>query len=542
MANVHQFPTAGAASGGGRGGDQGLAPWPALDKGQGQIVIGAGLSLSYISSIFRLSMLGYRQQYVDLLDELLEKEPHGFSVLQKRVLSVATGELQLRASIDGDAKAEEICKACTEMVNAIPDLSQHLGALAWATYYAVTGTETHWQRDGRTWFPERLSFIHSRRLSYPISGSWDLYLWDLGAMMGGALGGMPSLSTLGPRPNPAAKQSLFGLRIADAPGKFMIHAPQIRGNYPIREGLGRQLAYWFAMKLIGSRKAPAYLQRWAEPIPEASYSRGDKGSASTPGATEEDIADAKTAMKAMGAGQLASWVHADAVTLSMNGPDGTHPAITFAEWISICNAEISKAVLGGTLSTEVGHGGGNRSLGDTQKKSESLLINYDAKLLAATIKRDLITWLVRLNFPGVHDRYIPHVKIHCDDAPDPLRVIEKNSKAASAGMPVDADAVAREAGITLVKNGDLTARRMYPILGQKDPASLDEDLAARADAIAKKYPPPVETTDTKTAPATDENGEPIEAEPTDDTNANDAPGTEDDGETEPTDAETDAET
>ena len=523
MANVHQFHTAGAASGG-QDRDRGLAPWPSVDKGQGQLVIGAGLSLSYISSIFRLSMLGYRQQYVDLLDELLEKEPHGFSVLQKRVLSVATGELQLRPSIDGDAKAEEICKACTEMVNAIPDLAQHLGALAWATYYAVTGTETHWQRDGRTWFPERLSFIHSRRLSYPISGSWDLYLWDLGAMMGGPLG-MPSLSTLGPRPNPAAKQSLFGLRIADAPGKFMIHAPQIRGNYPIREGLGRQLAYWFAMKLIGTRKAPAYLQRFAEPWPEATYSTGEKGAGRPAG--DDDIADAKVAMKAMGAGSLANWVHPDTITMKLQGPDGTHPAITFAEWIAICNAEISKATLGGTLSTEVGHGGGNRSLGDTQKKSESLLINYDAKLLAATVKRDLIAWMVRLNFPGVHDRYIPHVKIHCDDAPDPLKVIEKNSKAASAGMPVDADAVAKEAGITLVKDGDLTARRMYPILGQKDPAALDADLAARADAIAKKYPPPVET-------KTDANGEPI------DDGADDTLGTEDDGKTdaEDTDAET----
>ena len=48
---------------------------------------------------------------------------------------------------------------------------------------------------------------------------------------------------------------------SDHPGKFIVHAPQIRGDYPTREGLGRQLAYWFALKLIATRGAPQRANR-----------------------------------------------------------------------------------------------------------------------------------------------------------------------------------------------------------------------------------------------------------------------------------------
>lgn len=460
-----------------------LAPWPTTDKYP--VVIGPGLSLQYISTIFRLSLQGLRQQYVDLLDELLDKDLHAYSIISKRVTAIATGVVQLTPSDGGSALSEEIASFCQKAINAIPDLMQQLAQLSWATFYAVVGNEIHWGRDGRTWFPERLSFIHSRRLSFPAPSSWDLYLWDQGATLPNG----PSLS----RPLVRTKPQSYGLRIADFPGKFIIHAPQIRGNYPTREGLGRQLAYWLALKLAASRNAPRYLEQFARPVPVASYASGPSDKPRK--ASGEDIADAKAALKAMGAGALASWLHSDAITLDKNVFDTGTAKITFKEWIDICNAEMSKAVLGGTLSTEVGSTGGNRALGQEQGKGEGRLLQFDAALLAGTIKRDLIGPLVRLNFPNASALDMPNVKLHFEGDPDPELILDRAKKATDMGAVVDHDATMEAAGIKVIPEGEVgKRRRLIAVQPTKSLETYDPDLVARAAATKderEKLAPPL---------------------------------------------------
>lgn len=469
--------------------DRALAPWPAIDKYP--IVIGPGLSLAYISSIFRLSLVGYRQQYVDLLDELLEKDPHAFSVLSKRILGAASGTVELvAAKVEGQqAQADDIARACTEMLGALPCIEQTLAELSWATYHAIVGEEIHWARDGASWFPDRLSLVHSRRLAYPVAGSWDLYVWDQGQVLPNDYYGQA----------PTNKRT-FGLRVADYPGKFIIHAPQIRGSYPTRNGLGRQIAYWLALKLVSTRGAPRYLERFANPWPEATYNTEPKNEQRI--ASQDDIDKARAALTAMGAGSLASWVHPDTIKLDLRTPDnGAASKLTFPDWIDICNAEVSKAVVGGTLTTEVGSAGGNRALGDVQKKGETALLNYDVKLLAATIKRDLITWMVKLNFPNASRAMVPKVLIHSMDSQEPMAIIEKAVKAAAGGIPVDADAIGAQANLPLIDPKNPNARRMFPIMASKTPELFDADLAARAKANA---PEPTEADGADGADESDE--------------------------------------
>lgn len=460
-----------------------IAPWPAVDK-TNAVVIGPGLSLGYISAIFRISMQGYRQSYVDLLDEMLEKDPHAFSVLSKRVMGVSSGRLlvtpaEVEAGDTNDEKdAAEIAKVTGDMIAAVPAIEDRLTELAWALYYGIVGEEIHWIRDGRGWMVDRLSLVHSRRLSYPVSGSWDLYIWDQGQVF----------SSWGAA---AQTQRMFGSRVADAPGKFIIHAPQIRGGYPTRNGLGRQLAYWMALKLVASRGAPTYLERYANPWTEGTYQTEPKDGKRI--ASQDDIDKAEVALRAMGAGSLSHFLHADTIAINAKSADTSPSKLTFAEWIAICDGQTSKAVSGSTLGTEVGHGGGNRALGETQRKGEIQLYKHDAGMMASSLRRDLVSSIVRLNFPNAPARLYPGVKLHVEDDPDPMRIIERAAKGASAGMPVDADEVAKQAGVPLIKPGDTKARRLFPIMAQKEPAQFDEDLADRANAIAKKYPPPAES-------------------------------------------------
>lgn len=446
-----------------------------------------------------MSLTGYRMQYVDLLNELLEKEPHGYAVLQKRVLGVATAKRTVTPSKLAKGKrevklAQQIAEDVEARINAIPDLTQHLAGLLWANYYALAGREIHWVRDGKFWVPQRLSMIHSRRLAYPVSQSWDLYLYDQGG----------SFQDTG-----GAKRGAFGLRIADFPGKFIIHAAQVRGDYPTREGLGRQLAYWFALKLIASRGAPQYLERFTKPWPHASYLTEENGQKRP--ATDEDIEQAKAALDMMGGGNLKSWVHADSIEVDFLNPDGSNgkPKLTYGQWIDICNAEMSKVANGGTLGTDVSESGGNRALGETQRKGEVSLLKFDGDALAGTLTRDLVMPYVRLNYPDAI-KLVPELTIHVEDDPDPIQIIERGAKAAGVGMPVDADELAKQAGVPLIDLTNKKSRRLV-LVKATDPVSFDEDMARRVHEVRELYPAPPANDGTQ--PKLDKDGKPMPEAP-----------------------------
>ena len=63
---------------------------------------------------------------------------------------------------------------------------------------------------------------------------------------------------------------------------------------------------------------------------------------------------------------------------------------------AFCNAEISKAVLGQTLTTEVGDSG-SRALGQVHENVRHDLTEADCKAMARTLRRDLLTPIVRFN-------------------------------------------------------------------------------------------------------------------------------------------------
>lgn len=426
-----------------------LAPWPLIDRYP--IVVGQNASLQYAAAVFRTGLTGYRQQYVDLLDELLEKEPHGYSVLFKRIVAIACGQIEFDAAVD--TKDPDYKRACEirdfvrKQVVAIPSLRQHLAFLAWAVYYGLSSLEIYWEKDGDGWKVTRLGDVHSRRLSYPDQMNWDLYIWDQGQVLANRPYGF----------QPTEK--MFGLRVADYPGKFIVHCPQVRGDYPTREGLGRQLGDWFILKRVGYRNAGQYLERFAKPWPFAAYATTESGIPRP--ATEEDINDADGAMTQMANGGLASYTHPDTIKPSMVTPEaGGTAKITFEQWLNYCNAEISKATVGNTLTTEVGHSGGNRALGEVQADEQIAWFKYDASGIGETFTRDLCFWIVAKNFPGETHLTPPmRIKVGAELTAKGLMGLARD--ATEMGVPVDIERLQQATGVPVVERDDKDARRTH---------------------------------------------------------------------------------
>lgn len=441
------------------------------------IISGRNVTLDLVSSRFRLCLTGYRQLYCDLLDELIERDPHCYAVVAKRAAQIANAkykfvapelpEEKARTAAGGkkrtrfgtksktisprQEKADDIAEQCQQDFVRIPRLKQHLQTLAWADYYALQGTEMMWgdkSRDSnKRWRPTGMVFIHSRRISFPDPWNWDLYIWDQGAVLGSPMGDV------------RLPPGIFGWRVADYQGKFVIHAPQLRADYPTREGLGRELAYWMVLKHIAMRAAPEYLERFSNPPTDITYKTGKEDGLHR-FASPEDIQDALTAIRS---GNMRGWLHPDSLAWELKSPDGVggRAKVTFLEWGRYCDDQMTKAVLGATLGTDAATSG-SRALGDSQRKETLGIFQLSAECLADSLDSSYTRTWSDLNYPDDEELW-PHLTASLEDDPDPTVIADRAVKLATGGVPVDADAVAEMVGIPTVDRDDEEARVMRPV-------------------------------------------------------------------------------
>lgn len=436
------------------------------------IILGRNMTLEALSSRMRLSLTGYRQLYVDALDELIERDPHCYAVVAKRATTVANAKYKLvapelpdetktgkpkvkmsayrvGAQSSRQQRADQIADECQQDFERIPRLKQHLTALAWADFYALSGTEIIWNPDrlSKRWRPTDMVFLHSRRFAFPDPWNWDLYVWDQGAVIGSPFGDV------------RLPPGVFGWRTADYPGKFVVHSPQIRADYPTREGLGRELAYWMVLKHIAMRAAPEYLERFSNPPLDISYSTAKEDGFHRV-ASDRDIADGATAALA---GSLRAFFHPDSLKLDILAPDGAggRSKVTFTEWAKYCDDQMTKAVLGSTLGTDAASSG-SRALGDVQRKDTLAIMQFSAECLADSLDENLVRTWCRLNYPGDEELW-PHIQASLEDDPDPMQIVERAVALAAGGVAVDGDEIAKMVGIPVVEKDDEEGRVMRPV-------------------------------------------------------------------------------
>jgi phage gp29-like protein len=94
------------------------------------------------------------------------------------------------------------------------------------------------------------------------------------------------------------------------------------------------------------------------------------------------------------------------------------------------DAEISKAVLGETLTTTVGNTGGNRALGDVHNEVRIELAKDDADELSYTLNETIVRWIIDFNFPG---RQPPSVWRNFDEQVDLTAEVDRDTKLKALG-------------------------------------------------------------------------------------------------------------
>jgi hypothetical protein len=461
-----------------------MTPWPNVDRYP--IILGSQLTFQYIGAAKRQARFGYRLQWVDLLDELIERDLSAIGNLTGRILASAGGRIQVisagkqfPATDIGEAErervrtirqmaglspelpsltddervlADQIAAHVQRQIDGLPKKPQTLALQLWAIYFGVTANELLWDRTPTEWRLRELHFIHTRRIAYPDQYNWHPHVWDQGLV-----------APAGPEWRDYLTQGLFGFDVCDYPNKFLIHNPVVLYAYPTNDGLGTALAWWIAAKIMGARSYMQFVEKFAKPGTVAKYNT--KNNDKIPrNATKEDIELAQEVVRTMGYGGAPGATIPDSIELELFGPaamkgsSGTADPRTFVEW---CDDQIARAIR--TTSALQGlQRNGARSAMETLAKGANRVAFYDAIGLSGTWTRDIAAAITRLNYPTL-ERLCPAVVIHVDDEPGPEVTLERVKDLVSVGAPLDADKVAAKVGMAdlLAAKGDQEARILY---------------------------------------------------------------------------------
>jgi len=410
------------------------------DKSQRRL--GNGLTPQAISAVMRMADLGYMHTYADLLDEVRQADPHMQGILQKRELRVAGAAYEVRPGEGKGRKTqrEAAAKYCQEIIDTleVPAGSQALsfvdllGHLATAPYHGRSVSEQLWARDGRWLRPVQIEPIHARRLAYP-APNWKLHLWDATAY------DTPFMAFPGV---PLDDPKVF------PDGKLIVHTPRIYGTYPTREGLGRCLVWYAAFKRWDIRDWIAFAEWAGRGLRIGKYATG-RDPKNPARADPADVEVLKEVMELMSSSVSAAIP--DVTELAIHPPPGNQEV--HERLLMTCNGEMSKAVLGGTLTTEAGERGA-RSLGDTQERGEIAIAVSDARRIEQCIRRDLFR-------PAVRERFgdsvaIPTLCLQVEPKESLDSLAARADKLAGRGLAIPAIWLRDQMGIPEPKDGEET--------------------------------------------------------------------------------------
>jgi phage gp29-like protein len=372
--------------------------------------VGGRLTPEEVSAILRLADTGTMYRLCDLADDARLKDCHLTGILHRREAAISGLKYQVVPASDRP-KAQRIAIFVEEVLRAfgdalvqgaeLKDLSHTLSHLNGAVFYGYAVAEVIWERRGRYLVPVGAIPMGARRFIFAQQDA-SFRWWD-------AVG-----ST---RPYPGVD-----LRKDYPPGKFLIHRPRIQGTVGNREGLIRPLVWasLFRSWSIGDWMRLAELA-W-KPYRVGEYERT---------ASREDkdaLLDALEALTTNGFALIPKTTNLRIESSKIGGAD--HAALAAA-----LAAEMSKCVLGATLTVEQGRVGSN-ALGNVHADVSKALRDTDARAVEATIQRQLVVPLVRLNFGD--NVAVPSFRFLTEEATDLVALSTAIDRLAARGLRIPA--------------------------------------------------------------------------------------------------------
>ncbi|WP_297572597.1 DUF935 domain-containing protein [uncultured Deefgea sp.] len=334
-----------------------------------------------------------------IYDEI-ERDCHAFSVLQKRKLALIARPVIVEAASDAllDKKARDIVE---QQLNAIGFDGMCLQLMD-AVLKGYAAVEIIWEARGAEIWASKAKDKNARRFIFDDQMK-------------------PRLLT---RENWTTGEAL-------PERKFLIHRYGAKDGNPYGLGLGTRLFWPVFFKRQGIQFWLTFADKFGSPTAVGKYPKG------TQPAEQLKLTDALSRISQDAAVTIPEGMTVDLLEAARSGSVNTYESLC-----RYMDEEISKAVLGETLSTTLGNGGGSLAASRTHNDVRRELTLADADLLSDTLAQ-LVQWIVEFNVPGATP---PRVYRDCSEPEDLNSRSQVDERLGKLGYRPSAELVARVYG------------------------------------------------------------------------------------------------
>ena len=332
-----------------------------------------GLTPVRLAEIFKEADAGDILRQAELFEEMEEKDPHLFSQLQTRKNAVTGLDFEIIPFDPDDERDKEIAEFIAGQINGIEGLEEIMLDLLDAVGKGFAVSEVMWSYDGGHVVVGDIRSRHQKR-----------FFWD--------------------------SEDAFKVRTDEAPegielpqNKFILHRYKARSGHPSRAGVLRVCAWMYLFKNYTLKDWVAFCEVYGMPLRLGKYQ---------PGASEDDKRALMQALAQIGAD--AAGIFPDGTTIEFINTEKASSTDLYERLARYCDEQVSKAILGQTLTSD--SGGGSYAQSKTHNDVRRDIMIADCKALAATLRRDLIRPLVLFNFG--EDKRVPYIRFDAEEPED----------------------------------------------------------------------------------------------------------------------------
>lgn len=324
-----------------------------------------GITPVQMAAIMRAADEGDAEAYLEMAEQIEEKDAHYQSVLGTRKRTVAQMEITVAPASD-DPQDTAAAKLVEDMI-ARQDLQSEISDMLDAIGKGYSVTEIIWDTSESQWTVDRLEWRDPRWFEIDRNDGRTLRLKDMD----------------GPR--------------ALTPYKYIVHEHKAKSGLPIRGGVARPCAWMWLFKNFSVKDWIVFAEAYGQPMRVGKYK---------PGATAADREVLMRAIRNLGS-DFGAIIPESMMIEFIESQGKTSSTDMFERLARWADEQMSKAVLGQTTTSDAIGGGlaGNQSHNDVRGD----IADSDAMQLAATINKFIVRPLVDLNI-GQRKRY-PTVSI-----------------------------------------------------------------------------------------------------------------------------------
>lgn len=376
-----------------------------------------GLTPGRLAAIFREADQGEVYRQMELFEEMEEKDAHLASLLQTRKLAVLSLDYEV-LPFAKTPEDERIAGVVGELVYGLPDLESAFLDLLDAIGKGFALCEVMWEVTAGQARVTELRWIPQKKMTFGEDHK-------------------PRLLT--------AEASWEGAELP--PWKTIYHRYKARSGTDTRAGVLRVAGYMYLLKNYAMKDWAAYNEVFGMPL------RLGKYDPSASPADREALIQAIRNLGADAAGVISKNTEIEFVEAASRLSGQSNPYQMLAEF---CNREMSKAILGQTLTTDTSGSTGTYSAARVHAQVRRDLVEADAQALGQTLREQLLRPLVGFNFGW--DRPVPWFRFRYEAEEDLKTLSEVYRNLAEMGLPLDLEHVAERFGVPLPR-GESTGVR-----------------------------------------------------------------------------------